>query len=85
MTQTVRTVKKSEAGDPYPIQYSSFACLSACLPSSDLSEGTNSWVTGWGALEENSWSPAILQQAKIPLISKQTCSCVYEHWGTSRV
>ena len=59
-----------------PIVYNARA-LPVCLASSDLPEGTECWVTGWGALKEGGYSPNILQQAKVPLVSKQTCSKVY--------
>ncbi|XP_028416289.1 transmembrane protease serine 3-like [Dendronephthya gigantea] len=59
-----------------PIKYNSRA-LPVCLPSSNLPAGTQCWVTGWGALEEDGHGPAILQQAKVPLVSKQDCGYVY--------
>ena len=59
-----------------PIHYNAQA-LPVCLPSSDLPKGTNCWITGWGALQEDGRSPTILQQAKVPLISKKECGYVY--------
>ena len=66
-----------------PIQYTARA-LPVCLPSSDPPEaGTECWITGWGALKEEGSSPAILQQAKVPLVSKKTCGYVYGSLTTS--
>ena len=65
-----------------PIQYNPQA-LPVCLPSFDLPEGTDCWITGWGALEEDGHGPAILQQAKVPLVSKKTCRKVYGSLTTS--
>ena len=65
-----------------PIQYNARA-LPVCLPSSDLPSGTDCWITGWGALQEEGNSPAILQQAKVPLVSKQACGYVYGSLTTS--
>ena len=65
-----------------PIKYNS-RVQPVCLSSSHLPADTECWVTGWGASEENGHNPAILQQAKIPLVSKQRCSHSYgNRWVT---
>jgi secreted trypsin-like serine protease len=61
-----------------PIKYNT-RVLPVCLASSNLNlpEGTNCWISGWGALKEDGYGPKILQHAKVPLVSKRRCSYVY--------
>ncbi|XP_078342560.1 serine protease 1-like isoform X2 [Oculina patagonica] len=52
-----------------------------CLPKFDFDVGTNCFVTGWGHTEEGGDIPQILQQAKIPLISRDSCQNAYRDLG----
>ncbi|XP_065674644.1 serine protease 27 isoform X2 [Hydra vulgaris] len=47
----------------------------ACLPGPQLTFpiGTECFITGWGLLQEYGDAPAILQQAKVPLINQNKC------------
>ncbi|KAL9986065.1 hypothetical protein ACROYT_G000134 [Oculina patagonica] len=38
------------------------------------------WITGWGTLSFLGSSPNTLQQASVPLVSKQRCTSVYPGW-----
>ena len=50
-----------------------------CLPSSDMdfAAGSECYVTGWGALQESGSYPKLLNQAKVPLISRRQCANTY--------
>ncbi|KAM9729717.1 transmembrane protease serine 2 [Menidia menidia] len=47
-----------------------------CLPNADMqiSEGTQAWITGWGALRSSGPSPDVLNQAKVTVYSRETCN-----------
>merc|ERR1712212_751786 len=55
----------------------------ACLPgpNTDFPVGTNCTISGWGTLEEDGYGPVILQQAQVPLASKEDCEKSYEKEG----
>jgi len=55
----------------------------ACLPgpNTDFPVGTNCTISGWGTLEEDGYGPVILQQAQVPLASKEDCEKAYEKEG----
>lgn len=44
-----------------------------CLPSSDVSPGTDCWITGWGTLSSGGRSPTTLQEAKVTVMSNKDC------------
>ncbi|CAO2583456.1 Prss8, partial [Lemmus lemmus] len=52
-----------------------------CLPraSHRFAHGTACWATGWGDVQEavSLQTPRPLQQLEVPLISRETCSCLY--------
>jgi len=45
----------------------------ACLPSDDVSPGTDCWISGWGTLSSGGSSPRILQEAKVTVLSNEAC------------
>jgi len=47
----------------------------ACLPEqgSDVSPGTNCWITGWGALGEDRPQSIVLQEVEVQTISNRDC------------
>jgi hypothetical protein len=47
--------------------------------------GTDSVVTGWGALSENGGSPDRLQQVTVPIVSNDECNDAYDGGITSRM
>lgn len=49
-----------------------------CLPKFDFGVGTQCFVTGWGHTKEGGDIPQILQQAKVPLISRDSCQSAYQ-------
>merc|ERR1719188_2463519 len=44
-----------------------------CIPSSDVSPGTECWITGWGTLSSGGRSPTILQEAQVTVLSNRDC------------
>jgi len=44
-----------------------------CLPSSDVSPGSECWISGWGTLSSGGRSPTILQEAKVTVLSNEDC------------
>lgn len=44
-----------------------------CLPSDDVSPGTDCWITGWGTLRSGGNSPNKLQEAKVTVLSNKAC------------
>ena len=63
-----------------PIKYNDRA-LPVCLPTQDLSAGTECYISGWGALNEGGSGPAVLHQAKVPLVNYNTCKNMYRGYG----
>ncbi|XP_028913544.1 prostasin [Ornithorhynchus anatinus] len=65
-------------GDPVP--YTRYI-RPVCLPASNVSfpNGHRCTVTGWGHVKSSVSLPAprILQQLEVPLISRETCNCLY--------
>ncbi|XP_065661254.1 prostasin isoform X2 [Hydra vulgaris] len=51
----------------------------ACLADGNLTfpVGTECFITGWGLLQEYGTGPAILQQAKVPLVKQEKCITAY--------
>ncbi|XP_059181146.1 transmembrane protease serine 9-like [Centropristis striata] len=55
-----------------------------CLAASDsvFNNGTDSWVTGWGAVQEGGESalalpfPATLQEVEVPVLGNRQCNCL---------
>lgn len=47
-----------------------------CLPDDNIifPESSECWITGWGTLSPGGNSPEELQQAKVPLVSKENCT-----------
>ncbi|XP_066477371.1 suppressor of tumorigenicity 14 protein-like [Tiliqua scincoides] len=58
-----------------------------CLPSSPrvFVYGTVCYVTGWGALTENSQLAKTLQEAKVKIINQSLCSKLYDNLITSQM
>ncbi|XP_053160411.1 suppressor of tumorigenicity 14 protein homolog isoform X2 [Hemicordylus capensis] len=58
-----------------------------CLPSSPrvFIYGTVCYVTGWGALKENSQLAKTLQEAKVKIINQNVCMKLYDDLITSRM
>ncbi|XP_077673023.1 suppressor of tumorigenicity 14 protein homolog [Eretmochelys imbricata] len=58
-----------------------------CLPSSPrvFFYGTVCYVTGWGALKENSYLAKTLQEAKVKIINQSICNKLYDDLITSRM
>jgi len=52
-----------------------------CFPKFDFSSDTNCYVTGWGHLYEEGHLPQILQQARVPLITRNSCQAAYKDLG----
>ncbi|XP_077581728.1 anionic trypsin-2-like [Stigmatopora nigra] len=52
-------------------------CLAA--PDSDVADGTNVWITGWGTIgsDESLPSPQTLQEVEIPVVSNSECAESY--------
>jgi len=44
-----------------------------CLPTSDVSPGSDCWISGWGTLSSGGRSPTILQEAKVTVLSNEDC------------
>ncbi|OXB70185.1 UNVERIFIED_CONTAM: hypothetical protein H355_007662, partial [Colinus virginianus] len=58
-----------------------------CLPSSSrvFLYGTVCYVTGWGAMKENSHLARTLQEARVRIINQSICSKLYDDLITSRM
>ncbi|NXW51854.1 ST14 protein, partial [Nyctiprogne leucopyga] len=58
-----------------------------CLPSTSrvLVYGTVCYVTGWGAIKENSHLAKTLQEARVRIINQSTCNKLYNDLITSRM
>ncbi|XP_019384134.1 PREDICTED: suppressor of tumorigenicity 14 protein-like [Crocodylus porosus] len=58
-----------------------------CLPSSPriFFYGTVCYVTGWGAIKENSQLAKTLQEARVKIINQSVCSKLYDDLITSRM
>ncbi|XP_063160788.1 transmembrane protease serine 7-like [Candoia aspera] len=58
-----------------------------CLLSSPrvFNYGTVCYVTGWGAVKENSQLTKILQEAKVKIINQNVCSKLYDYLITSQM
>ncbi|XP_004938354.1 suppressor of tumorigenicity 14 protein homolog isoform X3 [Gallus gallus] len=58
-----------------------------CLPSSSrvFLYGTVCYVTGWGAIKENSHLAGTLQEARVRIINQSICSKLYDDLITSRM
>ncbi|XP_067035214.1 trypsin-1-like [Acropora muricata] len=52
-----------------------------CLPKTDLEPQTICYVTGWGHTSEGGNIARILQQATVPLVSRETCQKAYGDLG----
>lgn len=63
-----------------PIKYNNHV-RPVCLAKSDFDAGTNCYVTGWGYTSEDGNIAQILQQAKVPLVSRETCQEGYDDLG----
>ncbi|KAK9977441.1 hypothetical protein ABG768_019255 [Culter alburnus] len=58
-------------------------CLAAA--GSTFAAGTESWVTGWGALQSGGTAPDILQEVMIPIVSNSDCNNAYGGGITSNM
>uniref|UniRef100_A0A8C2CMB0 Zgc:123295 n=1 Tax=Cyprinus carpio TaxID=7962 RepID=A0A8C2CMB0_CYPCA len=58
-------------------------CLAAA--GSKFAAGTDSWVTGWGALQSGGPFPDILQEVMIPVVSSRDCYNAYGGGITSNM
>ncbi|NWI61688.1 ST14 protein, partial [Calyptomena viridis] len=58
-----------------------------CLPSSSrvYLYGTVCYVTGWGAIKENSRLAKTLQEARVRIINQSVCNQLYDDLVTSRM
>lgn len=45
----------------------------ACLPEGDAPAGSKCWITGWGTLSSGGYTPQILQEAEVDIISNEAC------------
>ncbi|KAL2077974.1 hypothetical protein ACEWY4_025659 [Coilia grayii] len=62
-----------------PVQFTDFirpVCLAAS--GSVFSNGTDSWVTGWGSIGEGNFLPfpQTLQEVQVPVVGNRQCSCL---------
>uniref|UniRef100_UPI0037E78DD0 transmembrane protease serine 9-like n=1 Tax=Semicossyphus pulcher TaxID=241346 RepID=UPI0037E78DD0 len=66
-----------------PVQFTDFirpVCLAA--DDSSFNSGTDSWVTGWGAVQEGGESalslpfPETLQEVQVPVLGNRQCNCL---------
>jgi len=55
-----------------PIQFNKYVS-SVCLPDKDVPVGTDCYITGWGKVRHPGYMTNILQQAKMPVVSKDVC------------
>jgi len=55
-----------------PIQFSKYV-QPICLPDKDVPVGSDCYITGWGKVRHPGYMTNILQQAKMPVVSKQVC------------
>ncbi|XP_077589836.1 polyserase-2-like [Stigmatopora nigra] len=61
-----------------PVTFSNFirpVCL-ADTPSTFF-DGTDSWVTGWGRIEEGGAMPQNLMEVEVPVVGNRQCNCDY--------
>ncbi|XP_078375353.1 trypsin-like isoform X2 [Oculina patagonica] len=49
-----------------------------CLPTTDFATGTDCYISGWGRTVEGGSAAEILQQAQVPLVSRDTCQKAYD-------
>jgi len=55
-----------------PIQFNKYV-QPVCLPDKDVPVGTDCYITGWGKVRHPGSMTNILQQAKMPVVSKDVC------------
>ncbi|XP_008281550.1 testisin-like, partial [Stegastes partitus] len=62
-----------------PVQFTDYI-RPVCLAASDsvFNNGTDSWVTGWGAVAEDVWLPfpGTLQEVEVPVLGNRQCNCL---------
>uniref|UniRef100_A0A3P8SQA5 Si:dkey-32n7.7 n=1 Tax=Amphiprion percula TaxID=161767 RepID=A0A3P8SQA5_AMPPE len=62
-----------------PVQFTDYI-RPVCLAASDsvFNNGTDSWITGWGAVQEGVWlpSPETLQEVEVPVVGNRQCNCL---------
>ncbi|KAG8008618.1 Serine protease 27, partial [Nibea albiflora] len=62
-----------------PVQFTDYI-RPVCLAASDsvFNNGTDSWVTGWGAVREGVSLPfpATLQEVEVPVVGNRQCNCL---------
>lgn len=63
-----------------PIQYNTHV-RPVCLAKTEFDIGTNCFISGWGHTEEGGEIPQILQQAQVPLVSRDACQEAYADLG----
>jgi len=49
------------------------------LPSSDVSPGTECWISGWGTLRSGGSQPDVLMEAPVNIISNSDCTRKYDY------
>jgi len=47
------------------------------LPTADVADGTNCWITGWGTLRSGGSQPTTLQEAQVTVIGNSECMSDY--------
>jgi len=52
-----------------------------CFPKFDFPKDTKCYITGWGHTAEGGDIPQILQQAQVPLITRDSCQAAYQDLG----
>ncbi|XP_068676115.1 chymotrypsinogen A-like isoform X1 [Montipora capricornis] len=62
-----------------PIDYNKYV-RPVCLPQTDFEPGTSCYISGWGDLYKNKTYAQILQQAQLPLVSRETCMETYKDY-----
>eukprot|EP00959_Pyramimonas_sp_CCMP1952_P219238 4583988-Pyramimonas_sp.AAC.1 len=50
---------------------------SACLPSEDVADGEECFITGWGTLSSGGSSPDLMQEAQVNVVSNSDCGAAY--------
>ena len=60
-----------------PVKLDGLRTAPACVIESNFSAGTLCTITGWGRLSYKGANPDILQEAKVKLVSKESCHTIF--------
>ena len=60
-----------------PIKLDGLRAAPVCIPDSNFTVGTSCTISGWGSLSYKGRYPDILQEAKVKLISQESCRAAY--------